>query len=151
MQLFYPPEAAGEAERVLQTVRETGRYDGEGWRVRKDGSRFWAHVIVTPLWDDQGRMRGYVQIAQDVTEQKRAEEELRRAKEEAERANVAKSRFLAAASHDLRQPVQAMTFFTIALTKQIENTAAEPAAERSEGIAGSDQNSARQPARRVAA
>ena len=71
-------------------------------------------------------MRGYVQIAQDVTEQKRAEEELRRAKEEAERANIAKSRFLAAASHDLRQPVQAMTFFTIALTKQIENTAAEP-------------------------
>ena len=124
--LFFPPEAADEADRILPAVRETGRYDGEGWRVRRDGSRFWASTTITPMWDDLGRMRGYVQIAQDVTEQKRAEEELRRAKEEAERANVAKSRFLAAASHDLRQPVQAMTFFTIALTKQIENTAAEP-------------------------
>ena len=126
LRFFFPPEAAGEAEQILPAVRENGRYDGEGWRVRKDGSRFWAHVIITPLWDDQGRMRGYVRIAQDITERKRVEEELRRAKEEAERANVAKSKFLAAASHDLRQPVQAMVFFTSALTTQIQNTAAQP-------------------------
>jgi two-component system, sensor histidine kinase len=126
LRFFFPPEAGDEADHILPAVRETGRYDGEGWRLRRDGSRFWAYTTITPLWDDQGRMRGYVRIAQDITERKRAEEELRRAKEEAERANVAKSRFLAAASHDLRQPVQAITFFTIALTKQIENTAAEP-------------------------
>ena len=98
MQIFYPPEAAGEADRTLSLVREHGRFDGEGWRVRKDGSRFWAHVIITPLWDDKGRMRGYVRVAQDITDRKRGEEELKRAKEEAERANIAKSKFLAAAS-----------------------------------------------------
>ena len=125
-QVFYPPEAAGEADRILSLVREHGRFDGEGWRVRKDGSRFWAHVIITPLWDDKGRMRGYVRVAQDITGRKRGEEELKRAKEEAERANIAKSKFLAAASHDLRQPVQAMVFFTSALTSQIQNTAAQP-------------------------
>jgi two-component system, sensor histidine kinase len=125
-QVFYPPEAAGEAERILSLVREYGRFDGEGWRVRKDGSRFWAHVIITPLWDDKGRMRGYVRVAQDITGRKRGEEELKRAKEEAERANIAKSKFLAAASHDLRQPVQAMVFFTSALTSQIQDTAAQP-------------------------
>jgi PAS domain S-box-containing protein len=75
LRLLYPPEAAGEAEKVLQTVRQTGRYEGEGWRVRKDGTRLWSHVAVTPLWDDQGRMRGYVKIAQDITEQKRVEED----------------------------------------------------------------------------
>ena len=126
MQIFYPPEAAGEADRTLSLVREHGRFDGEGWRVRKNGSRFWAHVIITPLWDDKGRMRGYVRVAQDITDRKRGEEELKRAKEDAERANIAKSKFLAAASHDLRQPVQAMVFFTSALTSQIQNTAAQP-------------------------
>src|SRR3954465_6417713 len=68
MQLLYPSGVTDEADRVLQMVRQAGRYDGEGWRVRKDGTRCWMHVIVTLLWDDQDRMRGYVQIAQDVTE-----------------------------------------------------------------------------------
>ena len=71
MQLFYPPEAAGEAERALRQVRENGRFDGDGWRIRKDGRRFWAHVMITPLWDEKGRMRGYVRVAQDITERKR--------------------------------------------------------------------------------
>ena len=57
---FFPPEAADEADHILPAVRETGRYDGEGWRLRRDGSRFWAYTTITPLWDDQGRMRGYV-------------------------------------------------------------------------------------------
>lgn len=115
METFYPQEETFEAAKALVAVRESGRYEGEGWRIRKDGTRFWAHVNITPLWDPSGNMRGFVRVARDITERKRAEEALRSAKEEAERANIAKSKFLAAASHDLRQPVQALVFFASAL------------------------------------
>jgi PAS domain S-box-containing protein len=126
MSLFYPPDAQEASEQTLQAVRENGRFEGEGWRIRKNGERFWAHVVITPLWDEAKNMRGYVRVAKDITDRKQVEEELKRAKDEAERANIAKSKFLAAASHDLRQPVQAMVFFTAALNNQIINTPVGP-------------------------
>ena len=151
MQLFYPPEAVGEAERALREVRENGRVDGDGWRIRKDGTRFWAHVVITPLWDEKGLMRGYVRVAQDITDRKRIEEELKRAKDEAERASIAKSKFLAAASHDLRQPVQALVFFASALATQVTTASAQPLLHDLSDIAGRAQRPARQSAGRVAA
>jgi PAS domain S-box-containing protein len=126
MHLFYPPKEAAEAEHTLRVVRENGRFDGEGWRIRKDGTRFWAHVVITPLWDEKGHMRGYVRVAQDISDRKRFEEELKRAKDDAERASVAKSKFLAAASHDLRQPVQALVFFASALATEVTTASAQP-------------------------
>ncbi|MBC7952795.1 MAG: PAS domain S-box protein [Rhodospirillaceae bacterium] len=121
---FYPPETKPMAQRALAKVREEGRYEDEGWRVRKDGSRLWAHVVITPLWDAGGHMRGYVRVSRDITDRMRVEEELRAAKDEAERANMAKSKFLAAASHDLRQPVQALVFFASALESKIGRSSA---------------------------
>ena len=115
---------AGESERIMSIVRRDGNYDAEALRRRKDNSTYWAHVTMTPLYDEQGTMRGYVHIARDMTAQHKAEDALRRAKEDAERANLAKSKFLAAASHDLRQPVQALMFFTSALTLKIKDTPA---------------------------
>ena len=123
--LLDPPEARADGAHILPAVRESGRYDRETWKIRKDGSRFWAHVIITPLWDEQGNMRGYVQVAKDMTDRKRNEEDLRQAKNSAELANIAKSKFLAAASHDLRQPVQAMVYFTSALTAEMANPSAQ--------------------------
>lgn len=125
---FFSPEAVSEGlpGRALAAVRETGRHEAEGWRLRKDGSRFWAHIVMTPLLDDAGALQGYVRVMRDMTEQRgveadlmRAKEEADRAREEAERANLAKSKFLAAASHDLRQPVQALFFFTSALAHKL--------------------------------
>ncbi|MDB4937627.1 MAG: hypothetical protein JWP87_4599, partial [Labilithrix sp.] len=81
--MFYTPEdrAAGKPEMILETVRREGRYEDEGWRVRKDGTRFWANVVLTALRDDRGKLLGFAKVTRDLTERRRAEEELRRSEE----------------------------------------------------------------------
>ncbi|MEI8396632.1 MAG: PAS domain S-box protein, partial [Rhodospirillaceae bacterium] len=116
---LYPPEAQAEARSALQTVRDTGRYEGEGWQLRKNGQQFWAHAVITPLKDHEGLTRGYVRVSRDISDRKRIEEALKLAKETAERANLAQAQFLAAASHDLRQPVQALVLFASALEAKV--------------------------------
>jgi two-component system CheB/CheR fusion protein len=77
---FYPPEEAAEdlpGQELLIAERD-GHISTEGWRVRKDGSRFWANVIITTIRDDDGRKMGFSKIIRDLTEQKRAEEEIGR-------------------------------------------------------------------------
>jgi PAS domain S-box-containing protein len=83
-QIFFPDEdrQAGKPQRVLQTARTTGRYQEEGWRVRKDGTRFWASVVVTALHDRAGELRGFAKITRDLTERRAAEDEARRAAED---------------------------------------------------------------------
>jgi len=73
---FYPPEEVqrGKPEHELRVAAAEGRFEDEGWRVRKDGSRFLANVIVTALRDQAGNLRGYGKITRDITERKRAEE-----------------------------------------------------------------------------
>ena len=74
---FLPDHAArGDPGMQLQFASIQGRYESEGWRVRKNGSQFWAHVIVTPLLDETGKSRGFSEITHDITERKRAEEDL---------------------------------------------------------------------------
>src|SRR2546425_1662656 len=75
---FFPPDhaARGDPGMQLQFASVQGRYESEGWRVRKNGSQFWAHVIVTPLLDETGKSRGFSEITHDITERKRAEEDL---------------------------------------------------------------------------
>ena len=76
--IFYPAEdaAAGLADRELQQAA-AGRFDGEGWRVRKDGERFWANVVIQPMRMAGGDLRGFVKITRDLTEVRRRDEELR--------------------------------------------------------------------------
>jgi diguanylate cyclase (GGDEF)-like protein/PAS domain S-box-containing protein len=78
--LFYTPEdvAAGHPERELELAAADGRYAEEGWRVRKDGTRFWASVVITALRHEDGRLRGFAKVTRDVTERKRAADELAR-------------------------------------------------------------------------
>src|SRR5882672_8947538 len=75
---FFPPDhaARGDPGMQLQFAAIQGRYESEGWRVRKNGSQFWAHVILTPLLDEAGKLRGFSEIVHDITERKRAEEDL---------------------------------------------------------------------------
>jgi anti-anti-sigma factor len=74
--VFYTKEdiAQGKTEKELSIALKDGRYEDESWRVRKDGSRFWANVVITPLRDEHGVLRGFGKLTRDLTERKKAEE-----------------------------------------------------------------------------
>ena len=80
---FYTDEdrEAGEPQRALETAAREGRFEKEGWRVRKDGSRFWANVVIDAIRDDRGELIGYAKITRDITERKKSQELLEGARE----------------------------------------------------------------------
>ncbi|ABC93463.1 probable two-component sensor histidine kinase/response regulator hybrid protein (plasmid) [Rhizobium etli CFN 42] len=81
---FYVDEdrAAGIPERALATALEQGRFEGEGWRQRKDGSRFWAHVVIDPIRHPSGELVGFAKITRDLTERRAAEHAIRQSEEQ---------------------------------------------------------------------
>ena len=85
--LFYTVEdiAAGHPQLALEKAAADGQYEAEGWRMRKDGSRFWAHVVITAMKDETGKLGGFARVARDFTERKAAEEQLRKIAVELER------------------------------------------------------------------
>ncbi|MGZ4208514.1 MAG: PAS domain-containing sensor histidine kinase [Actinomycetota bacterium] len=103
--IFYPPEdiAAGKPERELEIAIRDGRVEDEAWRVRKDGSRFWANVVITALHDRSGRLRGFGKVTRDLTERREGE--------------LAKDRFIANAAHELRTPLAVI----IGLSSHLKN------------------------------
>ena len=114
---FYPPAdiEAGKPRMLLDKAAQTGRVVDEGWRVRKDGSRFWAYVVMTALYDQAGRVNGYAKITSDMTERKQMADELRDALQRIEQANKRleeldqlKSLSISVASHELRSPLTAI-------------------------------------------
>ncbi len=79
---FYTEEdrAGGEPQRALETALREGKYEREAWRVRKDGTRFFAHVVIDPIYDDQGRLAGFAKITRDITERRQAQIDLEEAR-----------------------------------------------------------------------
>ncbi|MDP1667373.1 MAG: PAS domain S-box protein [Methylobacter sp.] len=117
---FYPHEdiERGTPQRDLDVVTAKGRFEDEGWRVRKNGSTFWANVVYTAIRDQSGNLRGFAKLTRDLTERKRLDQvlqeknaELENAKSVAEKANLAKSDFLSSMSHELRTPLNAILGF----------------------------------------
>lgn len=80
---FYTDEdrAQGLPQKALQSAAEQGRFEAEGWRLRKDGSRFWAHVVIDAIRNDMGELVGFAKVTRDVTERKAAQAELEKARE----------------------------------------------------------------------
>jgi PAS domain S-box-containing protein len=81
---FYTEEdrAAGLPARALHVAATEGRFENEGWRVRKDGTRFWCHVVIDPIFADNGDLLGYAKVTRDLTERRLAEQELRRSEQQ---------------------------------------------------------------------
>lgn len=133
---FYEPEdvAAGKTAWELREATATGRFEDEGWRVRKDGTKFWANVVITALRDENGELRGFAKVTRDMTERKRAEDRLRIAQEslelrvqnrtrELEKAIESRDEFLSIASHELRTPLTALKLQQQILERQMKRSA----------------------------
>ncbi|WP_017314134.1 ATP-binding response regulator [Mastigocladopsis repens] len=114
---IFTPEAIerGQPEQVLRTAVAEGFSKENRWHIRKDGTHFWAQCVLTPLRDENGNLRGFSKIMQDITERKLAEEERNQlllreqaARAQAEAANRSKDDFLAIVSHELRTPMTAI-------------------------------------------
>ena len=154
--VFYPPEqqAARHPEHELELALRDDVYQEEGWRVRKDGSRFWAHVTITAVFDDDGQHLGFAKVTRDHTErmqmlerQEQYASALAEANERLERANVElataaeeQSRFLAVTAHELRSPVGVLSMSGQVLGENWDRLDEE---ERTELLAGLQSSSAR--------
>jgi signal transduction histidine kinase/DNA-binding response OmpR family regulator len=102
----------------LAVAAKVGHCTDEGWRVRKDGSAFWANVAITALRDEQGTLRGYAKLTRDMTQSKLAQEAMSQAKEAAEQSNKFKDQFLSTMSHELRTPLNAVLGFSDLLNEE---------------------------------
>lgn len=129
---FYPEDAVagGTPQRDLEQAASSGRLEVEGWRVRKDGSLFWANIVCTAIRDQSGNLRGFAQLTRDLTERNKFEATLTNAKAVAEKANLAKSEFLSSMSHELRSPLNAILGFA----QLMDSDSPSPTPAQSESI-----------------
>jgi PAS domain S-box-containing protein len=117
---FYPQEdiATGKPGDNLERAAVVGRYEEEGWRVRQDGSRFLADVVITAIKDEAARLIGFSKVTRDITERKEAEEALRERTEELVAMNAELERFAYVSSHDLQEPLRMVASYTKLLAKR---------------------------------
>jgi len=136
---FYPPEAVeiDHPANELKLARETGRYEEEGWRVRKDGTLFWANVVITALREENGDILGFSKVTRDLTERKQAEE----LREENTRligeSNEELQRLAYVVSHELQAPIYTISRYSGLLSARYKDRLGDDANEFIGKITGS--------------
>src|SRR3954464_6355460 len=112
---FYTEEdrKSGLPMRALETAAREGRFEQEGWRVRKDGSRFWAHVVIDPIRDEQRTLIGFAKITRDITERREAQQAL----EASRMAQIA-----SIIAHELNQPLAAIVNYVEGCRSLLESS-----------------------------
>jgi PAS domain S-box-containing protein len=135
--LFYTEEdrARDHPAEELRIASEIGRYEEEGWRVRKDGTCFWANVTITALRDEAGTLIGFAKVTRDLTERRAGEQALRQANERLARSNQELDRFAAVAAHDLQEPLRTIAGFSGLLTDRFGDQLAPEARGYADHIA----------------
>jgi PAS domain S-box-containing protein len=120
---FYPQDAVdrGWPDEELRRATADGRFEDEGWRVRKDGTRFWANVVITALRDETGRLRGFSKLTRDLTERRAREEALRQLRDELEVRVRERTAELAAANEALRERDRRKDEFMAMLAHELRN------------------------------
>ena len=149
---FYPREdiESGKPPMGLQRAAADGRFEDEGWRLRKDGSRFWANVVISALRDDSGNLRGFAKVSRDITDRKRAEE-VERLNADLEKRVTERTSELAAANkeleafaysvaHDLRAPLRHIDGFSKLLAEHVGASLDEDGKHYLDSIRGSANN-----------
>lgn len=131
---FYTSEdrALGKPQLGLKVAASQGRFEDEGWRVRKDGSQFWANVVITALQDAQGQPQGFVRVTRDITERKLAEEALQKAHHDLEKRVEARTAELTQTNELLKQEIAEREKTEMALRQsrsRLKNQAQELEAE----------------------
>jgi PAS domain S-box-containing protein len=122
-EIFYTKEdrEANLPDRLLDIARETGKAQQEGWRVRKDGTKFWGSITITALHDKSGGVIGFSKVTRDLTQQKIAEEKLAAYTAELEVQNSELEQFAYIASHDLQEPLRKIQTFAELIKDNYEN------------------------------
>jgi PAS domain S-box-containing protein len=142
---FYTPEdlEQGKPEMDLRVATAEGRCEDEGWRRRKDGSRFWANVVITALRDTAGRLSGFAKFTRDVTGRKQADDMLRQRTAELEAANKELEAFAYSVSHDLRAPLRAIDGFSRILLEEYADPLPDDAKDYLQSVRGNAQRMGR--------
>lgn len=113
-QLFYLPEdrESGLPQKLINEAYKTGKALQEGWRVRKDGTRFWGSIVITALHDANNNVIGFSKVTRDLTDKKRAEDKINQYAKELEFQNRELEQFAYIAAHDMKEPLRKIQFYS---------------------------------------